>query len=1164
LFVIDRANVVQRITDNNPLISAHSASMSSMPRGERPLDEGDSPLLLFAADLRQLRTNAGKPSYREMSRRVHFSASTLSDAAGGRKLPGLDVTLAYVRACHGEEAAWERRWHDLAVVMARSKRADGPSPYAGLNPFTTEDADRFFGREALTHTLLDRLERQRFLAVFGASGEGKSSLLRAGVAAKFANAAICTPGPDPDAAIADALAKNPDLLVVDQFEELFTLCEDEVQREAFLAALLAADCRRVIAVRSDFYPHCAQYPKLADALTDAQVLLGTMTPDELRRAITQPAATVGCTVETSLLTTLVAEAAGRSGVLPLVSHALLETWHRRRGNTLTLSGYQAAGGIQGALAQSAEAAFATLDEDQQRLAKQLLLRLSADGTKRPVPRQDVVGEEVLDVLADTRLITVDEHTVEVTHEALFRAWPRLRAWLDEDREGLRTHRRLTDAARTWLELGRDADSLYRTTRLAETTEWVARARPELTGTEREFLGASKAREQRRSRRQRWIAAGLTTLLVATAATAVVAVQQRREVERLGLVRMSQELTQLSETLDASDPSRAARIAYDAYQTYPTPEARSRVLSAAAVRTGTRRLTTGNAGMGRAMDVEQVFSFAFGAGTIGLMSAYGLQLYDAATWQPTRWIPNGDRSAYVAAWAVAPDGLGIAMSLNNGRILLWSGPDAQPVELTRTPSAVGVAFTDDGRSLVAGNAVWDLATRQQRFELPAKSITGPFSLSGNTLALLADGAIAVWDLTTRQRAGGFAAGPDQSFRLLPGGKLAVVATADGVVQVRDVVTGTVVATPPAHRETPTSMQVSPDGSVLVTAALDGQVHMWDLARGRHVATLEVGSRVYSTRFAADGSLVLLTENALRLWPAQNVPKASSQTVRALAIEPDGTVLTLDGEGVLERRDSALRTVQRVETGVAPRAGGRFSPDRKLVATGSPLAVLDAATGRPAAKLDTLGFPVDGRPPAAMAFNGEALLMIGSDVPDGVWRIKGGEGPKLIGGLPWGTRTAASFGRDDQEIVIGREDGGVSVRNTTTWDETALRSTHKRPVRTIALSPDRKRLATGDEEGVIQLWDTTTWQHLGELHGHTDAVTAMEFSPDSSRLASGGRDVVVWDLANLSAWATLRGHSQAVTHLAWRPDGTTLVSGGTDAVTAWGLVVDQALKTLGGSN
>ncbi|WP_346128837.1 WD40 repeat domain-containing protein [Lentzea roselyniae] len=1135
-----------------------------MPRGERPLDEGDSPLLLFAADLRQLRTNAGRPSYRELSRRAHFSASTLSDAAGGRKLPGLDVTLAYVRACQGDETAWERRWHDLAVAMARSRSVDGPSPYVGLNPFTTEDADRFFGREALTHTLLDRLGRQPFLAVFGASGEGKSSLLRAGIAAKFANAVVCTPGPDPDAALADALARNPDLLVVDQFEELFTLCEDEVQRSAFLDALLAADGRRVIAVRSDFYPHCAQYPKLADALTDAQVLLGTMTPDELRRAITQPAATVGCTVETALLTTLVAEAAGRSGVLPLVSHALLETWHRRRGNTLTLTGYQAAGGIQGALAQSAEAAYATLDEEQQRLAKQLLLRLSSDGTKRPIPRQDVVGEDVLDVLADTRLITVDEDTVEVTHEALFEAWPRLRAWLDEDREGLRTHRRLTDATRTWQELGRDTDSLYRATRLAETTEWVARAKPELTGAEREFIGASKARERRRSRRVRWIAAGLTALLVATTATAVLAVQQRREVDRLGLVRKSQELTELSEALAASDPVRSAQTALEAYETYPTVEARGRLLSAAATRTPGREISMDGAGIGRTMQHDGAWSVADINGDIALMGPRGLDLYDATTFRHIKTVPVTEQSSYVFGWDVAEDGR-LAVSEGNGWITVRAGLEAEPVRLERVGMPVGVSFIDDDRALLVGGAVYDLATRQKRFELPVGQVTGPFTIDGDrTLVLASSGSVAVWDLVARHRTGGFSIGSGVINRvvLLPGGKQAAIGTDDGLVEVRDVVTGAVVATPPRHTGAVTTISISPDGTVLTSAGADGKLHLWDLARGTVLATLAVGEPVHSTRFAPDGSLAIVTRNALRFWPASNIPKASGQMVRALAVDSDGTVLTLDSTGVIERRDSTTGTVKRVETGVVQNWMGRFSPDRKLVVTNGPLAVREVATGNPVANLSTLGFSEQGRQPVALEFSGKSLLAIGSEVPDGVWPVAEAAQPKLIGGLAWGQRTSAVFGRSDHEIVIGREDGGISVRDIRSWEEKAVHSPHQRPVRAMVLSPDKTLLATGDDNGLIALWDTSAWRLVGELRGHTQGVTALEFSPDSARLASGGRDrdVVVWDVGARASWATLRGHNQPVTHLAWRPDGAAVVSAGTDAVNVWGLDVDQALRTI----
>ncbi|MGW4211816.1 nSTAND1 domain-containing NTPase [Lentzea sp. NPDC004789] len=1119
-----------------------------MPRGERPLDAGDSPLLLFAADLRQLRTNAGKPSYRELSRRAHFSASTLSDAAGGRKLPGLDVTLAYVRACQGDEAAWERRWHDLAVAMARSRAGDGPSPYVGLNPFTIEDADRFFGREALTHALLDRLGRQRFLAVFGASGEGKSSLLRAGIAAKFPHAEICTPGPDPDAAIAGALARNPDLLVVDQFEELFTLCEDEVQRTAFLNALLSADCRRVIAVRSDFYPHCAQYPKLAEALTDAQVLLGTMTPDELRRAITQPAATVGCTVETSLLTTLVAEAAGRSGVLPLVSHALLETWHRRRGNTLTLAGYQAAGGIQGALAQSAEAAFASLDEPEQHLAKQLLLRLSSDGTKRPVPRPEVVGEEVLNVLADTRLIAVGEHTVEVTHEALFQAWPRLRAWLDEDREGLRTHRRLTDAARTWAELGHDAGSLYRSTRLAETTEWITRTRPELTATEREFVDASKALRRRRSRRVRWIAAGLSALLVATTATAVVAVQQRREVERLSLITQSQQLASVSDALSVSDPLQSARKAIEAYRTYPTTEARSRVLSAAA------------AARGRKIDHNGAWSVRMGKDTVNLMGPDGLMQYDAATLSPKAkwWLGPDD---YVFSWDVAPDGRTIAVVTQNGRIVLWTGrPGTEAVVLQERGVAGGLAFTPDGRSLVVGGDVWDVSTRKLQFALPVGRATRSFALTDHLLALPYGDTATLWDLRTHARAGTLQVwtGEIDRIRLLPGDKLAVIATNEGQVQVRDLSTGAVVATPPAHTGLVQSLSLNADGTVLISAGEDGRVHLWDLTRNAVITTLTINEPARGAELTPDGTLAVLTPRALRFWPPGSLPARVGYTVQALAVDRDGSVVTLDELGVIERRDATLRTRQRVETGAEQPGPGRFSPDGGLVATSRPFAVRDVTTGKPVVEPERTSLTSH----SAVAFGEQNIAVVNAGTPDAVWPLKGAAEPTYLGGDPSGPRTAVSFGRRDQELVFARGDGEVQVCEVGLNTRTLPR-THSAAVRVLALSPGRKFLATGGDDGLIALWDTTTWQKVGELRGHAEAVTALQFSADGNRLLSGSNDrtVIVWDVRERTEWATLRGHSRGVTHVAWGKDGGTVVSAGPDGMVVWGLDVDQALRTLG---
>jgi transcriptional regulator with XRE-family HTH domain/KaiC/GvpD/RAD55 family RecA-like ATPase len=573
-------------------------------------------LLRFAADLRRLRQESGNPTYRQLAERVHYSVATLSTAANGQKLPSLAVTMAYVRACAGDQDKWERRWHELAAELATEDGAaeaatngadrapNGAAavaapraPYVGLAAFQCADADWFFGRERLVDELVARLARRRFVAVFGASGAGKSSLLRAGLlprlrartdaetaekdtetaeknaqqttaatqaetlAATKAEAQAATngqredgrrhrrilvftpgarpleecaiqlaaltggtPGPVHAELVADrrglhrmvrqALADRPDaselVLVVDQFEEVFTLCRDRAERARFIDALITAAltdgsrCRVVLGVRADFYLHCTEHAELVEALTDAQIAVGPMTTDELRRAIVQPAARVECAVEGALLADLIAHANGRVGVLPLLSHALLETWRRRRGNTLTLAGFQAAGGIEGALARSAEAVYTSLRPAQQRLAKDLFVRLTALGegtedTKRRISRAELDADDpdtavVIDRLAGERLLTVDRDSIEITHEALIRRWPRLRDWLTEDREGIRVHRQLTEAARAWESLDRDPGALYRGTRLERAEELFGTRleNDDLTPRERTFLTASLA------------------------------------------------------------------------------------------------------------------------------------------------------------------------------------------------------------------------------------------------------------------------------------------------------------------------------------------------------------------------------------------------------------------------------------------------------------------------------------------------------------------------------------------------------------------------------------------------------------------------------------------------------------------------------------------------
>ncbi|SFR28668.1 WD40-like Beta Propeller Repeat [Lentzea waywayandensis] len=571
-----------------------------MPRTERPLDCEDTELGRFAADLRKLREKAGKPSYRALASRAHYSAATLSDAAGGKKLPSLAVTLAYVKACGGDEEEWEQRWRDIAAPPEPT----GEAPYVGLKAFQKEDADRFHGREKLTAKLVELTHARPFVGVFGASGSGKSSLLRAGLLPRLDQALIFTPGVQPldecavrlaqltghsavvlhgeltDPAALGLLIRQHDenlVLVVDQFEEVFTLVGPE-QRDWFVRALMSAP-HVVIGVRADFYGHVGRHPELVEALEGAQLLVGPLTTDELRRAIVEPALRVGATVESALVTRLVADVVGQAAALPLVQHALVETWHRRRGMTLSLVGYEEAGGVEHAIARTAEAVYEQLDQEQQRIAQRTFLRLIALGegtedTKRRANRESF-DADVLEHLANARLVTLTEQHAELTHEALIRSWPRLRDWIAEDRETLRVHHQLTEAAAQW---DGDRDLLYQGARLAQAAELSADS---LTEPEREFLTASQAEGRRRVRRARAVMAVLSVLVLLLAGTVVFAMRQADEVAAQRDIAVAGNAAAEARWLarmSMTEPD-AARLALAVYRVSPTEANRDLLLKA---------------------------------------------------------------------------------------------------------------------------------------------------------------------------------------------------------------------------------------------------------------------------------------------------------------------------------------------------------------------------------------------------------------------------------------------------------------------------------------------------------------------------------------------------------------------------------------------------------
>ncbi len=457
---------------------------------------------------------------------------------------------------------------------------EGQNPYRGLELFDVEHAPLFFGREALTEWLLDALKRKpsavenRFLAIVGASGSGKSSLARAGLLAALKDGklvgsaawprAICRPGAEPffslakaltglapesvSAVVFDRLQGRKDgerslhvaaglvlgeppraerlVVLVDQFEEVFTLCNDEAERRDLIANLLHAATVAggrtivVLTMRADFYPRCASYANLAAALSDHQVLVGPMTEDELRRAIDRPARLAGLEPEPGLVELLVDDIRGRAGALPLLQFALQEVWRRRENYRLTIRTYREIGGIEGALQRKADAVYDSFTPQQQKLCRRVFLRLVQPGegsedTRRRASLRELLPDDptqaravqaIINRLADpkSRLLTTGrqqtatgEGTLEVAHEALIRGWPQLRTWIETDRAGLRTHLRLTDAAKEWADAASEAKetTLYAGARLAVASEWAASHRDELGALEAAFLSASQEHER---------------------------------------------------------------------------------------------------------------------------------------------------------------------------------------------------------------------------------------------------------------------------------------------------------------------------------------------------------------------------------------------------------------------------------------------------------------------------------------------------------------------------------------------------------------------------------------------------------------------------------------------------------------------------------------------
>ncbi|MCC3773684.1 helix-turn-helix domain-containing protein [Streptomyces sp. UNOB3_S3] len=1180
--------------------------------------------------LRALRLERGV-SLAELARLAFYSKGYLSKVENGEK----PLTPELARACDQALDTGGRLGGLLAAGRAPGRpRSEDTCPYQGLSSFGPESARWFFGRDEATADvvaqLTERLRRPGPLMVVAPSGAGKSSLLRAGLLPALAGGvlpvedsrawpvALLTPGEQPVEELLDQVARvtggsrrllgkalregpgtfaeavraamvsarpNALVLLVDQFEETFTLCHDEDGRGTFVAALLALAGGReqtgeglptalvVLGVRADFYDRCLAYPGLAASLRHGHATVGPMNDAQLRDAITGPAGEAGLEVEAGLVEVMLRDvgltpgtspeaAPPGAGVLPLLSHALLGTWQCRENATLTVAGYQRTGGISGAVAATAERAYGSLPPGQRPVARDILLRLVHVGedkeTGRRVRRASLLeggapereaAEAVLEAFTRARLVTVDAEHVEPAHEVLLRVWPRMRRWLDDDRAGLRARQLLMETAAEWEREDRDTSLLYRGNRLASVREWLADTRhtAALGPLARAFLEAStgleaaeRQAERRRVRRLRQLAVGLATLLVLSLIAGGIAVQQSRTARQQRHIAASRELAARADVVAAERPEAAMLLALGGYRRAPSAEARGSLLSAYA-QYGAREFT-GHTGRASAV------AFSPDGRTLATASGdHSVKLWDASTREVLATLSG--HTDHVEGLAFAPDGRTLATASFDGSVKLWDVAARRPVAtlLGHRGEAGPVAFSPDGRTLATAGAdrtvrLWDVAGRRQLAALTGHTDTVfalAFSPDGRTVASAgADRTARLWDVATRRT--------------------------------RAVLTG--------HTDMLMGLAFAPDGRTLATAGYDNSVRLWDVATRRQTAVLSGLTKAASgVAFSPDGRTLATTgyDRTVRLWDVTDMthPRqtaaldtgAGDDVGTAVAFSPDGRTLAGTNSGVAFADLWDVSTHERIGTlsgAPVPGTVTRFSPDGRTLATADAdgrVRLRDARSLRTTATLTVGTAAVRG---LAFAPDGRRLATADDAGAVRLWDLATGRPTATLTGHTDAVQ-AVAYSPDGRTLATAGADATARLWDVATHRQIAVLTGHTRLVADVAFSPDGRTLATASHDDTARLWDTGTHRARATLTGHTSAVGAVAFSPDGRTLATASKDRTarLWDLATHRQTGTLTGHTNGVNGAAFAPDGRTLATTGADrTIRLWDVAAQRPATLL----
>jgi WD40 repeat protein/serine/threonine protein kinase len=1123
------------------------------------------------------------------------------------------------------------------------------NPYKGLRAFQEADTHDFFGRAALVEQLLNRLaekrESARILVIVGPSGSGKSSVVKAGLLPALRSGALAGsphpfiaemfPGTHPFEELETALLRvaiNPMpglleqlqedrrglvravkrilpgdtetelLLVIDQFEEVFTLVTDEAMRVHFIDNLLAAATdprsriRVIVTLRADFYDRPLLYPRLAELVRSHTELVLPLNARELEQAMLGPAERVGGHFEAGLVATIINEIGEQPGTLPLLQYALTELFERREGVTLTLEAYKTIGGVTGALARRADDLYLSLTAQEQAAVRQMFLRLVTLGEGTEDTRRRTLQSELLAIANDAgmiedlilsfgqyRLLTLDSDpitrgpTVEVAHEALIRQWERLHSWLNESRDEIKLQRQLAYLASEWREGKHEASFLLRGARLETFEAWVRTTPLALTAPEHKFVEVSlrqrdqeQAAETERATREaqletrsrsflQWLVVVLVLAVFGAFVLTVFALNERQQAQAERDAAQELALVNGAQAAFASNDLDTARALSMAASTTDNPSALSQIsLAQAAYAPGTVRVFTDEEyhRQWRSIALSPDEGFIL---TSSFVDNFPV-VWDRVTGDVVRVFPPVHKDIIEdihfrpLPTAENPE---ILTASRDGTLILWDFEQAVPIRtFTGHQDAVSTGkFNADGRQMVSASSdrtliLWDVDSGDilQTFTgHDDEVLSGEFSPDGRTiLSASTDGSVIQWDI--------------DSGEVLSRFEIAIVPSGGAVF--------------------------SPDGRMFLAASLqDFTMSLWDIAAHREMRRFSYTNGPFGNpAFGNDGQTVFATEgNFINFWNIQTgavITSLQSPGQLNLVTTPDqDTLIGVSQDRTMRLWD--LRDGAELVRAAVPYLGsdGDISPDEQTFVTASGgdtlrfdvpgfVVLYNAATGE-----ELRRFGVDGAAHTAHAssvrFSPDGQTILSADWSGEIklWDAATGALVRQYSGVT-SAINSIDFNPDGTAFITATDESGVLL-----WDTAAgnINQTFEfeAPVLKAIFSRDARQFLAClvDETFTIVLVDVASGQIMLRLVGQTNPCRALAFSPQGETVVSGHFDgsILLWDLAQGQLIRPFINNPGIINELVFSPDGQTVFSGSFGraiTLTMWDVATGEPYRRFAG--